>query len=82
MPDIVNYPHYLDNQSSEGIMPVNHVKYNGKLYFLNKETMKVTVYRYETIDLKECPEPALRELMKMQAGVTVDLDGDRVEADG
>jgi hypothetical protein len=75
MSNIVNFSVDLDNQSVEEFMP-DHVKYNGKLYFLDKKTMKVNMYRYETIDLKECPEPVLKELLKMQAGVSINLDKD------
>ena len=75
LPDIVSPVENSNNSPSEGIMP-NHVKYNGKLYSLDKKSMKVMLYRYETIDLKECPEPVLRELIKMQSGLSVDLDNE------
>ena len=62
--------------TSPEVIMQNHVKYNGKLYFLEKETMKVKVFRYETIDMTECPEPALKELIRLQAGISVDLDAE------
>jgi len=79
MSDIVKTAQTDKFSISEGFMPNNNVQYNGKLYTLDKEKMKVTLFRYETIDLNECPEPVLKELMKMQAGISVNLDKDRLE---
>jgi hypothetical protein len=73
--DIVNLQGNAEDMASEDNMPLpGTIQYNGKYYCFDEATNKVNLFRMETIELSECPEPVLKTIVKKLAGSIVNLD--------